>query len=133
MKIPPSAPRALVGATLAVALASCSSGPVTGIDSLVTSTNYDAAQHSALGQTTRFSAGETAYVIFTTHAPKPGAHAVITLLRDGAVEDTSLPITVAKGDHTYAQQINLGMVAGTVTIEASYNGAVQQTTQITVG
>jgi len=126
-------PQALVGSALASTLAACSSGPATGIDSLVTGTGYSAAQHSALGQTARFSLGETAYVVFTTHAPNPGAVAVITLLRDGAVEDASLPLALAEGDHTYAQRITLGMVTGSITIEASYNGAVQQTTQITVG
>jgi hypothetical protein len=133
MKILTSAPRALAVAALAVALASCSSGPATGIDSIVMGTGYNATQHSALGQTTQFSPGQAAYVVFTTHAPHTGAVAVLRLLRDGQIEDTSLPITVAKGDQTYVQQITLGMVTGTVTIEASYNGVIQQTTQITVG
>lgn len=53
------------------------------------------------------------------------------LLRGGALEDASLPITVGQGDHSYDEQISL-MAPGTVTVEVSYNGAVQQTTQITV-
>lgn len=113
----------------ALSLASCSSGPQTGIDSLVVGTGYEAGQ--VTGQATKFTAGQIAYVVFTTHAPKPGAIAVVRLLRGAALEDTSLPITVGKGDHTYDEQISL-MAPGTVTIEISYDGAVQQTAQIMV-
>jgi hypothetical protein len=119
----------LLAGMVAVSVTSCSSGPQTGIDSLAVGTGYHAGH--VTGKATEFTTGQPAYVVFTSHAPKPGATAVVRLLRGGALEDTSAPIAVGKGDHTYDEQISL-MAPGTVTIEVSYNGAVQQTTQITV-
>lgn len=118
----------LVMGMVAISVISCS-GQQTGIDSLAVGTGYHAGQ--VTGQASEFSAGQPAYVVFTTHAPKAGAFAVVRLLRGGAVEDTSLPIAVGSGDHTYSEQVSL-MAPGTVTVEVSYNGTVQQTTQITI-
>ena len=122
--------RALSIGIAALGIASCSSQPGTGIDSLAVGTGYSGGQ--ATGQATQFAAGQLAYVVFTTYSPGKGAVAVVQLIRGGAVEDTSLPISVGQGRRTYGERVSL-MTPGAVTVEVSYNGTVQQTTRIKVG
>jgi hypothetical protein len=72
------------------------------------------------------------YVVFTVDTTAARATAEVAILRGGVVEDTSLPVTLAKGTHTYEKAITLGG-PGPVTIAVSYNGQVQATTQVKAG
>jgi hypothetical protein len=123
---------AMVSCATVLLLCACSSGPSTGIDSLAVGTGYDAANHSLSGQGTNFDPQQTVYVAFSAYSPTSRGTAEMYLLRNGAPEDTSPPITVPKGDHYYSEEVTLGP-SGSVMIEVSYNGKVQQATQITVG
>lgn len=119
----------VVGAILLL-LNTCS-GPAVGVDSLTVGTGYDSATSTVTGQATDFAADQEIYIVFTTHSPTRAA-AQVFLLRSGNLEDRSLPIAVAQGDHVYVQPVTLGQ-PGTVTINVSYKGIIQQTTQIKIG
>jgi hypothetical protein len=113
-------------------LAACSSGPGNGISGLVVGTGYSPSQHAATGLASDFSPGQSVYAVFTVQSPASGAVVEVTLLRNGSLEGTSLPIKASKGRAVYDEPVALGG-PGTVMIDVSYNGAVQQTALVTVG
>jgi hypothetical protein len=95
-------------------------------------TGYNATLHAVDHPTTSFQAGQTAYLVFTVDTTAAHAVAEVKILRGSTVEDVSLPISLSKGSHAYEKAITLG-AAGTVTIEVSYNGQVQASTQVNAG
>jgi hypothetical protein len=121
---------AVVAGAILLLLKMCS-GPAVGVDSLTVGTGYDSATRTVTGQATDFAADQEIYIVFTTHSPER-AVAQVFLLRSGNLEDRSLPVAVAKGDHVYVQPIMLGQ-PGTVTINVSYNGMIKETMQFKVG
>jgi hypothetical protein len=122
----------ITGILIAVSLAACGSSSQE-IQNLTTGTGYSAASHSVRNPSASFSVGQTAYVVFTADTSAHHAVAEVRILsgRD-TTEDTSLPISLASGTHTYEQTISLA-AAGPVTVEISYNGQVQASSQLQVG
>jgi hypothetical protein len=123
----------IVGAAVAMSLAACSpSGPKEAVHGLETGTDYDARQQRLIGQSNSFAVGQRAYVVFTVDTKAAGSTAQVTLLRGGALEDTSLPIALDKGEHVYEKSIILAQ-PGSVTIQVSYDGTVEAATRVSVG
>lgn len=123
---------AALGAGIAVSIAVGPSGPGNGISGLAVGTGYDASQHVATGQAADFAPDQNIYVVFTVQSRSSGPEVEVSLLRNGSLEGVSLPIKAAKGRTVYDVPVTIGG-PGIVTIEVSYNGAVQQTMQIKVG
>lgn len=124
------APMVVAAGVILLVLNTCSA-PAVGVDSLTVGTGYDSAASTLTGQATEFAADQEIYIVFTTHSPSR-AVAQVTLSRSGNLEDRSLPIKVAQGDHVYVQRVMLGQ-PGTVTIKVSYNSMIKQTMHIEVG
>ncbi|MFD7907648.1 hypothetical protein ACFV4F_22525 [Kitasatospora sp. NPDC059722] len=129
--------RSGVVAVALCAAAACSSGTSQahdGVQDLVTGTGFDTGQQRITGASTTFPVGQTAYVAFITDAGGAGGTVQLDLVRGGQSEPEarSLPVTVAQGRHVYTKRIDLA-IAGSVQVQALYNGVVVKSLSLKVG
>jgi len=114
-----------------VSVAGCASSPAPGVSGLRVGTGYSSSQSDVTGTSSTFAVGQSLYVAFTVTATNAGT-ADVMLERGSLTEDTSLPIDVRSGSHTYDAQFTVS-APGTVTVVVSYGGVADATDQISVG